>query len=197
MNSNGQMTMGFWVRVRHVWVHGFLIGLLFGALGIGAYYFFTSLPFFLLSENAARPLVKSQSEETLPATPDIFPQQQLTPGANLEIELVQVIKGIKEATLNKDLDGLMKLYSSSFPNLIKKEQRIIKSWKIYDYQKMDFKIHEIKPLTDDSAVAWITWDIAGKELSTGKIKNFSKTYQVTFVKESENWHILGLKNALW
>ena len=78
MNSNSQMTMAFWFRVRHVWVHGFLIGLLLGALGIGAYYFLTALSIFLCrQQNAARPLAKSQSEETLPARPDISPQQPI------------------------------------------------------------------------------------------------------------------------
>ncbi len=66
---------------------------------------------------------------------------------------------------------------------------------MYDYQKMDFKIHEIKSLAEDSAVVWITWDVAVKDLSTGKTKDISKTYEVNFIKEHEQWHIIGLKNV--
>jgi hypothetical protein len=197
MSSNSQMTMPFRLRVRHVWVHGFLIGLVVSALGIGAYYFINSFSSFLPSEeNASRTLAKSQSEETLPAEPNVSPQRRLTHETNLELQLSQVFKGIKETTLRKDLDGLMKIYSPSFPNFSKKVQRLNRSWKMYDYQRMDFKIQEIKSLAEDSAVVLITWDVAVKELSSGKSKDISKTYKVNFIKENEQWHIIGLKNAL-
>ena len=62
---------------------------------------------------------------------------------------------------------------------------------------MDFKIHEIKTRAEDSVVAWITWNLAVKELATGKTKDISKTYEVNFMKESKQWHIVGLKNASW
>ena len=79
MSSNSQMTMPIRLRVRHVWVHGFLIGLILGVLGICAYYFNNSLPFFLpTEENASPPLAKLQSEETLPARPDISPPAAIT-----------------------------------------------------------------------------------------------------------------------
>ena len=156
-------------------------------------HFHFSLP---SAENAARPLAKSQSERNSACQSLTFTSQQpLNPEANLELQLAQVIEGVKETTLKKDLDGLMQLYSPSFPNLSKKLQRITGSWKIYDYQKMDFKIHEIKSLAEDSAVAWITWDVVVKELSTGKTKNFSKIYRVNFIKEREQWYIIGLKNV--
>jgi hypothetical protein len=196
MNSNSQMTMAFWLRVRHVWVHGFLIGLLLGALGIGAYYLIAALSFFQPpAENPAQSLARSRSEKTMPVRPNISPPQPLNPEANLELQLAQVIEGIKETTLKKDLDGLRQLYSPSFPNLSKKLQRITGSWKIYDYQKMDFKIHEIKPLTETSAAARITWDLSVKVLATGKTKDISKTYEVNFIKDHEHWRIMGLKNV--
>jgi hypothetical protein len=209
MNSNSQLTMPFLLRVRHVWVHGFLIGLILGALGFGSYYFLTSFSSFSPSEeHTSYPLGKIDSEQMLhqvprvspemvPEVPKVPPQLPTHPDASINQEMAQILEKIREATLKKDLAGLMNLYSSSFPSLSKKTKSIIRSWKLYNYQKMDFRLHEIKYSAENSVAAWVTWDVAVKDLSTGKTKNISKTYQVSFIKESGQWHIMGLKNAYW
>jgi hypothetical protein len=213
MNSNSQLTMPFLLRVRHVWVHGFLIGLLLGALGFGAYYFFWPLSSLSpLKEQVDRSSGKTLSEQVPPKAPvvseprqlaaplatlQVTPQASSHPESTREQELSNILIKIKEATLKKDLVGLMNLYSPSFPGLSKKTKSITRSWKLYDYQKMDFKVHEIKVLSDNSLVTWVTWDVTVKDLAAGKLKNISKTYQISLIKESGQWHIMGLKNAFW
>ena len=190
-------------------MHGFLIGLILGALGFGSYYFwksFSSIP--PSEEHASPPLSKIDSEQMLPEVPrvseqlapeisKVSPQAHTHSGANIDQEMAKILEKIKEVTLKKDLAGLMNLYSSSFPGLSKKTKSIIRSWKLYDYQKMEFRVHEIKHLAENSLIVWVTWDVAVKDLSTRKTKNISKTYQVSFIKESGQWHIMGLKNAFW
>jgi len=198
MSNHRQITMPSWLKVKHIWTHGFLIGLTLGAIWFFAFYFIAKTPSFPTSEeNASRPFAKEDPEKTLPADSKISPLLPQNPVDSLEPQLVWIFNGIKETNLKKNLAGLLDFYSLNFPQLPKKAQSIKKSWKQYDYQRMDFKIHEIKFLSEDSMVAWVTWDVSLKNLATRKINDISKTYQVTFVRESGQWHIIGLKNALW
>ncbi len=198
MTNHKQMTMPFLLKARHIWAHGFLIGLTLGAIGFIAYYFITRIPLFPpIRETVSPPPAKVQPEQTVPATPETSPVAPLDPVASLEPLLIQVLNGIKENNQKKDLARLLSFYSPNFPQLDKRTKSITKSWKTYDYQKMDFKIHEINSLAEDTALAWVTWDVTTKNLATQQIKNISKTYQVTIVRESGQWHIIGLKNALW
>ena len=141
------------------------------------------------------PSTKAQTEPILPEVTKVPAQPPSNPDDNLELQLAQVFNGIKETTLKKDLTSLMNFYSSSFPDLIKKTKTISRSWKLYDYRKMEFKIHEVKSIAQNSVVAWVTWDVSVKDLSTHRIKDTSKTYQVSLIKESGQWRITGLKNA--
>jgi hypothetical protein len=208
MNSDSQLMMPFLLRVKHVWVHGFLIGLLLGVLGVCSYYFFNLIPSFPPSEKTTddppaiaqteqMPSTKAQTEPILPEVTKVPTQPSLNPDDHLDLQLAQVFNGIKDTTLKKDLTNLLNFYSPSFPDLTKKTKSISRSWKLYDYQKMEFKIHEVKYIAENSIVAWVTWDVTVKDLATQRIKNTSKTYQVSFIKESGQWLITGLKNAYW
>lgn len=198
MNNHKQVTMPFLLKARHIWTHGFIIGLTLGVVGLISYYSITRIPLFPPTGETVSPIpVKARPEQTMPSTPATAPVAPRDPVASLELQLEQVFNGIKETNQKRDLARLLSFYSPNFPELSKRANSITKSWKIYDYQKIDFKIHEIDILAEDTAVAYVTWDVATKNLATQKIKNISKTYQVTFVRESGQWHIIGLKNALW
>jgi hypothetical protein len=143
------------------------------------------------------PSTKAQTEPILPEVTKVPAQPPANPDDNLELQLAQVFNGIKETTLKKDLTSLMNFYSPSFPDLTKKTKSINRSWKLYDYQNMEFKIHEVKSIAGNSVVAWVTWDVSVKNLANQSTKNTSKTYQVSLLKESGQWLITGLKNAYW
>jgi hypothetical protein len=194
MSSHRQMTMPFQLKIKHIWAHGFLIGLILGGLGFLAYYFVVTIP-SPPEINPSRPFAEAQPKQILPSDLKATSLAPSNSVASLETELSQVFDGIKETNQKKDLDQLLSFYSPNYPQLSKKAQSIKRSWKFFDYQDMAFKVQEIKLLTENTVSAWVTWDVVAKNLETHKVKNISKTYQVTFVKESGQWHILGLKNA--
>lgn len=198
MINHRQMPMPLQPKVKHVWAHGFFIGLFLGAVGFFVYYFGTTISFFSpTAEKSSQTIVEPQSEQAPTAKPEIILTTPAEPVVNLQQHLTRIFDGIREANQEKDLGRLVGFYSPKFPELSKKSQSIKQSWRLYDYQKMEFKVHETHLLAEDSAVAWVTWDVALKELPTSKIKNVSKTYKVSFIKESGQWYIIGLKNALW
>jgi ketosteroid isomerase-like protein len=115
--------------------------------------------------------------------------------AALRSQLEKVLVGIREANQEKDLSQLLSHYSPNFPQLTQRAQSISKTWKIYDYPKMDFTITELKVLAGDTVEARVTWDVEAKNISTQKSQNISKAYWIRFVKESGHWRIKALNQA--
>jgi hypothetical protein len=113
--------------------------------------------------------------------------------ATLESQVAQVLAGIREANQKKDLSQLLSHYSPNFPQLQQRVQYISKTWKIYDYPKMDFKITEVRLLANKTAQARVTWNVEAQNISTLKNKTIVKTYLVRFGRESSQWRIKSLQ----
>ncbi len=102
---------------------------------------------------------------------------------------------LREATLNKDLAQFLSLYSPTFPHLAEKRQRMVQTWKNYDYPWMAFNLADVKPLGPDQASALVTWDIKARSRETGVVKEITRTYRVRFTRESGQWHIAALDSG--
>ena len=188
-------------RWKHIWIHGFVLGVGVVLIGFLVWFFILgtpSSPPSITGEKAAEvqaPQVEAQPGEGLPAGPAVTSQVPVDSAAVLKSELAQVLAGIKEANQKKDLSQLLSHYSPNFPQLPQRVQNISKTWKIYDYPKMDFEIKEIRLLADNTAEARVTWKVEARNISTLKNKNISKTYLVRFVRESGQWRIKALDKA--
>jgi len=153
---------------------------------------------------------QSQTQPAQPAQPvqPVQPVQKAAPGPRamsgppsaispdlLNSQLAQVISGIKEANQKKDLPQLLSHYSSNFPQLTQRAQGIAKTWKIYEYPKMEFEIHQVRSVNENSAKARVTWEVEAKNISTQVTKIFSKTYLISFAKESGQWRVNAIEKA--
>jgi len=117
----------------------------------------------------------------------------MAPKSELKSQLEQVIAGIRDANQKKDLSQLLSHYSSNAPHLTQRAQNISKSWKAYDYPKMEFKIDEIKLLADNVATARVAWEVEAQNISTSKSKHLLENYLIRFVKESNQWRVQTLE----
>ena len=191
---------------KHVWIHGFVIGVGCVLIGFVVWFFFTdtsSSPTSHPSEKAPQvqvpqvqaPQVQAQPGASPQVSPPIVPQvpADLTPP--LKSQLAQVLAGIGQANQKKDLTELLSYYSPSFPQLQQRTQQISQNWKIYDYPKMDFAMTEVRLLADQTAVARVTWNVEAHNISTLKNRHISKTYLIKFAKESGQWRIKALDKA--
>jgi ketosteroid isomerase-like protein len=184
--------------VKHLWFHGFLAGL--GAVII------ISLALLFLKGTPTPPAPK---EREVTAVPSLTPPTQVAPGqpgtgqttppvgfagsnAVLKVQLEEVLANLREANLKKDLTRFLNVYSPAFPQREKKGQDISKVWDAYDYLAMGFRIDEVKPLGVDRAYARVTWNIKTQDRNTKKLKDVTRTYQVWFAKESDQWRIRAL-----
>ena len=114
---------------------------------------------------------------------------------DLKSQIEQVLAGIKGANQKKDLSQLLHYYSPNFPQLPQRAQSFSRYWNVYDYPMMEFKIIEVRLLSDNDAVAKVTWNVETQNISTKKIKKISKTYLTRFVKESGQWRIQAINET--
>jgi len=186
---------------KNIWIHGFVLGI--GVVLIGSLVWFfirgtPSSPPSITGEKAAEvqsPPVGAQPAKGLPVGPAVTSQTPVDSAALLKSELAQVLAEIKEANQKKDLPLLLSHYSPNFPQLQQRVQNISKTWKIYDYPKMDFEITEVRLLAGKTAEARVTWKVEARNISTLKNENISKIYLIRFARESGQWRIKALDKA--
>jgi ketosteroid isomerase-like protein len=188
-------------RWKHIWMHGFVIGVVVMLIGFLAWFLLTDEP---SSSNAppgeTPPPVQTPQQQappgpSAPGQPPAAPKAQVDAAAELRNQLARVLTGIKEANQKKDLSRLLSYYSPNFSQLPQRAQQIAKTWKIYDYPKMDFRLEEVKILADQTAVARVTWDVETHNITTGKDKSVTKRYLIKFARESGQWRIKALDPA--
>lgn len=181
---------------KHIWIHGFVIGVGAVLIGFLVWFFITETPSSSTSHpGEMAPQVQALPGGGLPVSPPVAPQARVNFTPPLKSQLAQVLAGIKEANQKKDLPQLLSHYSPSFPQLQQRIQRISQTWKIYDYPKMDFEMAEGKLLDGRTAVARVTWEVEAHQIGTRQKKHISKTYLISFARESDQWRIKALDKA--
>ena len=180
-------------------IYGFILGAGVALIGLIVWFSVKGTPPSPPALTEAKPAeVQVQNRETqpgkgLPAAPPAAAQVPTESAAPLESQLAQVLAGIREANQKKDLPLLLSHYSPNFPQLQQRVQHISKTWKIYDYPKMDFKITEVKLLTNQTAEARVTWNVKAQNITTRKNKTILKTYVIRFSRESSQWRVKSLQ----
>jgi hypothetical protein len=182
-------------RQKHFLIRAIVLGLLgAGLIGFLAWLSVKEVPPSLTSsQGGLTPQAQTQKGES--AAPAGSPDALAKPTSaadTLKSQLEQVMIGIREANQKKDLSQLLSYYSPNFPQLTQRAQRIAKTWNIFNYAKMEFEITEIKLLSENNAIANVSWDVEAQNISTLKTTKYSKIYVTGFIRESGQWRIKAL-----
>lgn len=185
-------------HVKRLWIHGFLAGLAVVLIILAVSYFIWGWPL-----GAA---LEGQEEATVAQTPAAppAPSSQVNPGppaaaaetpATVKLELEAVLARLVEANRHKDLPSLLSLYDPAFPDLPQKAEEISRTWKIYDYQSLRFRIEEIQTQAPGKVTARVIWEADTRNRATQELKRISITYLAGFTNESGSWRILSLEKT--
>jgi len=182
-------------RLKQVWIHGFVLGLVIVLSALLIWFLLKGEPPTADSEKVAETSPPQAQPSPSPPTvpPPAMASAETAPA--LQQQLEQVLAGIREANQKKDLSQLLSHYSPNFPQLTQRAQSISKTWKAYNYPKMDFDIKGVRLLAPDTATAQATWNVEAQNISTTKFQTISKSYLIKFVKESNQWRIVSLDKA--
>ena len=176
-------------HVKRLWIHGFLAGLALVLTILALSYFIWGWPLGSAPEEEAKPTI-SQTPGAPPASSGPAENQ-----ATLKVELESVLARLVEANRHKDLPSLLSLYDPAFPDLPHKAEEISRTWKIYDYHSLRFRIEEIRSLSPGMATAKIIWEAVTKNRATQEIKEINVTYLAAFSNESGHWRIRSLEKT--
>ena len=177
-------------HVKRLWIHGFLAGLAVVLVILSLWYFIWGWPLGSAPEG---------QEEAKPNFPRLrllrAPAATSQVGGTLKDELEAVLAKLAEANQKKDLPQLLSLYDPAFPDLQQKTEEISRTWKIYDYRSLRFRIEEIRSQSPGNASAKVIWEAETRNRSTYEIKDLNKTYLVWFTNDSGQWRIKSLEKA--
>jgi hypothetical protein len=177
-------------------LHWFLLVLALAILGLaGWYFFYGTSPTASTREHEQSQAAPLAANQAPPAGAPGNTARPETASATLKSQLEQVLAGLKEANQKKDLSQLLSYYSPNFPQLTQRAQAISKTWKVYDYSRIEFEIQGIEVKNATTAFARVAWNATAQNIETKQVKIISKTYRVTFVCEAGQWHIKALEGS--
>jgi hypothetical protein len=160
-------------------------------------YFFVPCKLTLPSKAA---VPDSKSLETSGQASGIIAHSQVTPTQqsikSIPIpeweEITGILKQIRQAQLNKDINLFLNAYSPSFPNKDKKKETILKTWHQHDFLDMHFQVVNIQKLNANTIIARVAWDITIVDVRSKKKSTLLKDYTIHFSDVSGRWLIQEL-----
>jgi hypothetical protein len=107
----------------------------------------------------------------------------------LKREVERVAEKIRSAHLNKDINRFISCYSSSYPQLGQLEADILRLYKDYDFENVDYRLSNIRPQGDKQILAKITWSFRIVNPVTKAGELIQTTYETTLEKSDDGWKI--------
>ncbi len=136
-----------------------------------------------LEKTPARELA-SPAQPSAPAAPQ---------AASLQAQLEKVIENLREANLKKDLVLYMSCFSYVYPQLDKKRQEALKTWKDYDFKRMVFTLGKVTDMGPEDAMAEVSWNMSIQNRASQDVDASTISYRVWFAKELGQWKIKRLE----
>jgi hypothetical protein len=151
-------------------------------------------PTSTIAAPAAPPVATSAPSPGIVVSPQVPPKQQVIKSIPVpEWEAVTgLLEQVRDAQLKKNIGLFLEAYSSSFPNLDKKKESILKTWEKYDYLDMHFSIENVQKPNANTIIAKVVWDITLEDVNSKKKSTLVRDYVVHFSHASGKWLIQEL-----
>ncbi len=187
-------------HVKRLWVHGFLAGLGVVLIFLAGWYFLFGWPQGNHPEGQEEAKAAMAQTPAPPAAPSARatpagPGSAALPPAALKAELEGVLARLAEAHRHKDLSQLLSLYDPTFPELQQKAEEISRSWKVYDYLGLRFRLEGLRSPSPGRASARIVWEAETRNCGSHEIRRITRTYQALFSNDSGQWRIKSLEKT--
>jgi hypothetical protein len=172
----------------------------FFAVGIGVLVVFSLILFWLAQskhgQQQTKPAMPMLEKETgLSATmPSPLPILEAKAPYKPEQKVEEFLNNFRSTQLQKELERYLAFYSPNFPDLQNKRETMSKFWANYDYIKLDYKILEIKPISENTLFVKVSWDARIKNKKNGTINKLTNAYNLTLKFEENNLLIIKVKS---
>ena len=142
---------------------------------------------------APTPAAPAPAPAVAPAAPSPSPAAAPTATPELRGELLNVLSGMRDGHLRKDIVLYMSTYSLTFPGLDDKRRNTLNAWENFDYTNLVFTLDEIQPIDADNVVGRATWYIDTRNRRNQELSSAKQSYEIRLAKEQGKWRIRSLK----
>jgi hypothetical protein len=123
-----------------------------------------------------------------------LPVKVLTvPPTSEQADLIKVLGQIREAQLQKDIHMFMEAYSPDFPGFGQKRETTLNIWGKFTYLEAQFKLTDLQQENPATIFGKVIWNMKVQDQKTGTMKIVTKSYWVTFSKQSGKWLVQKLE----
>ena len=109
--------------------------------------------------------------------------------SGLKAEVEAVFDNIRQANLKKNLDLFMGTLSEFYPEMDKKQQEIIKTWKKFNFRDMAFTINKLEEIDPNKTMAEVKWFTTSQNVATKGWRTQEFQYRVWLTNEQDQWKI--------
>lgn len=142
---------------------------------------------------APTPAAPAPAPAVAPAAPSAPPAAAPSATPELRGELLNVLSGMREGHLRKDIVLYMSTYSLTFPGLDDKRRNTLNAWENFNYTNLVFTLDDIQPIDADNVVGRATWYIDTRNRRNQELSSAKQSYEIRFAKEQGKWRIRSLK----
>jgi hypothetical protein len=113
--------------------------------------------------------------------------------APLQAEVAALLAKIREANLNKNILLFMETLSGVYPQLDKKRDEVIRTWKNFSFTEMAYTIGKVQEVEPNKAMAEVKWTTTSQNLATKAWRTTEFQYRVLVANELGKWKITKIE----
>ncbi len=113
--------------------------------------------------------------------------------ARLETEVAALLANIREANLKKNILLFMGTLSGVYPQLDKKREEVLRTWKKFNFKDMAYTIGKVQEVEPNKAVAEVKWTTTSQNLATKAWRTTEFQYRISLANELGQWKITKIE----
>lgn len=107
----------------------------------------------------------------------------------LQAEVAGILANIREANLKKNILLFMETLSGVYPQLDKKREEVIRTWKKFNFKDMAYSIDKVQEVEPNKAIAEVKWTTTSQNLATKNWRTTEFQYRIWLADELGQWKI--------
>ncbi len=107
--------------------------------------------------------------------------------------MAALLANIREANLNKNILLFMETLSGVYPQLDKKRDEVIRTWKNFSFTEMAYTIGKVQEVEPNKAMAEVKWTTTSQNLATKAWRTTEFQYRVLLANELGKWKITKIE----
>ena len=116
-----------------------------------------------------------------------------TAEARMQAGVAALLANIREANLQKNILLFMETLSGVYPQLDKKREEVLRTWKKFSFKDMAYTIGKVQEVEPNKVVAEVKWTTTSQNLATKDWRTSEFQYRLWLANELGQWKITRIE----